>query len=225
MGKMEQLLQKINSKTNGDFEVFLINHGICPLCAGEIKTRVVQEGHTKVCVTCGLEPKLFSTRHIPSLTAYTPSNKMSYGDGRGGTLQRKGTFQVLCQQQGVVNAARHIAQVNMLVKTVDHPKIMTLLRYGSQRMKEWFPNQSHSDPRSVAFSNILGERLRQIGSHYLATRQRRGLKHTADACFALTLKEMYGDEHFNEAVEKFGVTPEYLEKVARLYYLLTGAKK
>lgn len=221
--KVGEVLQKINNLTDGDFTHFLLKHNICPECLGFI----VESDSESVCSSCGrvVETASFS-RVIPFGQERTTENNLAFGNGRGGSIQEKGLFCLLakasknvfkCPKCGVEinDLPLRAQQIKILAQRFEHPKILSLLKFGRILTLNWFGTKK--SPKSILFSNFYGRVLRKVGAYYIIANVKTSLKMLATACFVLCLRDVVGESAYELAKEKFGVDESMLKEASVLY--------
>lgn len=200
-------------RTHGAFDNFLIEQNLCPACLTDLTIRPGR----KVCFNCGFEhsqPKLSGI--VPMGETRSPTNQLALNRSQGETLGRKGKFFVLARGPlGVQDLPIRSRQISIITQKFEHPKVTTLLKYGRLRAHKW-KFDDHTQKQSIIFSNQLGQMLRKIGAFLIIRKIRISLKDATDACFALTLKAIKGDEAYKEAINKLNINPVVLETVIDL---------
>jgi hypothetical protein len=205
----EQLLQKINIKTNGRFIDFCTENFLCPECFSDLQER----DEELVCTTCGfVVNSLNPEASIPFDEPKTPVNALAFGHGEGGTLGMRGTFCVLARANGVVDLPIRARHISIITLKVDNPKIMSMLRHGRVLAHEWGFDE-HGKLKSIIFSNSMGRLIRKVGAYIVLSEWHIPLKQVVNACFALCLKRLLGEKTFQEAVQKLKVDQNMLVSV------------
>jgi hypothetical protein len=228
--KRGELLYKINTHTNGQFEELLGSFGICPLCAmetGQLSILQKRKGE-KICVKCGYVGNEFTRLEIvPFGFAGAPGSLLSDGKGLGGTLQDKGTFCVLARSDLYRHSARdkdhgsmeHAPMSAKFIRIMESkreaPKIRTLLRYGRKRCVEW--GFYEHDRKFVAFRNFYGKLLRTIGAWLYLVNMRTNLSKIANGCFVLAVKQLKGEEQAFKVLQELKVNPEIVNDLACIF--------
>jgi hypothetical protein len=228
--KRGSLLQQINSETHGQLDDLLLQHSVCSVCAfekGEFNKFERKQGRT-VCSVCGYEPKenLVVSNAIAFNEDKTPGNNLAFGYGRGGTLQRKGLFCLLAQSnKGTWKCPNcgfesddmpiRAQQTSLIMERNEHPKIMTLLKYGRANAIQWGYDERKSR-RGQVFSNYYGRLLRKIGKYIVNENVRVNLHEIANACLAYCLHKLSGEDKCEEAVEALKLRVQSLKHVWRI---------
>jgi hypothetical protein len=195
------LLQKINNRTNGHFEAFCIKHSLCPECIGDLEER---DGDV-VCTACGLVVSNFAVEEeIPFGELKTPEGELSDGHGLGMTLGGKGLFCVLANANGVTDLPIRAKQISVMVRKVEHPKIMTMIRYGQLLVKNW-GYAEREKWQHIIVRHSLGQLIHKVGAYIVLSEWRVNLKQVTEICFVLTLKRLFGERMFQEATQKLNV--------------------
>jgi len=224
MGKTEDFPQQINKRTEGQFDFFLVEYDICPLCLRTLKTRYNRdEGSFKVCTNCGYEPphQDFANRIPFNQEHFKPSNELAWEHSRGGTLQEKGRFLLVKQSTPTVTCpkcghemddapimARHLS----FILKHENPKMRRLLAAARLRCNEWGFGDKRKE-ENIIFSNQLGKTVRRVGKYFIVENLHTPVQSLADACFALTLKQMKGDEEYLKATQKLEIPPKMIKDV------------
>ena len=226
--KKGNLLQKINTLTRGEYSVLkeeeeklLLSYHICPCCLEENQISFLdrRNGET-VCVECGyVPPEHLYSSNLPFGYAGSPVNSLAYGNGLGDTLGDKGTFCVLAHSSAYDADKKNLPMSARFIKIMtskkEHPKILSLLKMGRNNIVQWgFTNHKATD--QVLFSNYLGNMLRSVGSYIILKNLRCNLKRIADACFALTLKDLKGSEMYQVALMKMNVDEKVVADILKL---------
>ena len=215
--KGEQLLQKINTETNGALTRFLVESNLCPLCIEKgVISRLRDFDGENVCVKCGFTINSLSMPNtIPFGTVQKPENQLALGRGLGNTLGRKGLFCVLAHATNVKDLPIRAKQISIITQKFDPPKLTTMLRLGRNRCHEW-GFDDHRNQKNIVFSNYLGRMLRKIGADIIPTRTQTCLSKLVDACFVLTLRATRTGS-YEDAMDKLGVNPDFLNRIGKRY--------
>jgi hypothetical protein len=206
--QQQTLLQKINAKTNRKFEEFCIDNLLCPECLSDLE----QRDEDLVCTTCGfLAPDILNPElSIPFEEPKTPGSELSTGHGMGGTLGRTGMFYVIGHgPNGFTDAPIRAKHIGTIINTVEHPKIMTMIRHGKLLCQNWELDE-HYNLNHVIIRNSLGRMIHKVGAYIILSQWHISLKKIVDACFALTLKKMLGEKAFVDVVQKLKVDQDLL---------------
>lgn len=220
------LLQQINTLTQGEFESFLLDHNICPLCLEEEHIEMLKKRHTPesgpmmVCVKCGFVPdQKHYTRGVPFGFSGAPGNALSFGNGMGGTLQDPGLFCVIAHSQPYDNDKQHLPvstiPLKILLSKMEHPKIQTLLKHGRARCHECGFDM-HNEPRAIMFSDTYARLLRKMGKTIIISKAHVNLRKIADACLALTFRQLNGEKEYAETCIRYKVDMKVLKNVLKL---------
>ena len=216
-----RVLQEINNKTMGQFDLFLLSHNLCPSCLSDLEA---QKG-VRYCEKCGFchEP-LCSSNSIPLGEFRSPVHSLSAGRNLGGTLGEKGMFFVLARgANGVKDLPLRMTHVRTIVRTVEHPKLLRMISIGQALTNEWgFSN--HSDQKSIMFSNYFGNALRRVGGFITCSGLPVQLTRIVRCVFALCLRDLVGEAEFQKAVEQYQLEPSTLESLAKLHQVLKEIK-
>lgn len=197
----------------------------CPECGSE----VINTHNQSVCGKCGLvihENKY--TTVIPVGTVNTPPNSFSYGKGMGGTIQEKGLFALIGKDRvkpwkcpNCKKEFNDMPQRAQLLKyaseTNDHPRIASIIKLGKQRARQFGFGEEIKSPRTVMFRQFLGDRLRDVGSLVVFRSSRLPTSDLVDVCFALALKDFYGEEKYREVESRLALNANDLEDFGFLY--------
>jgi len=227
-GSISNIVHFLNKKTHGDFEPFLIENNICPECFSNLIKRSTDLGLVEametVCSCCGFVVPSYARTFFQKdertwIGQHKPVNNLAYGKGLGGTLHLKGMWCVLAKGNGNKDLPLRARQISLITERSEHPKLMSLLKLGRGRMHEW-GYDDHKNRANIFFSNYLGEILRNVGAFLIVRNLRFHLSAFADACFALCLKELKGEEEFKRAVETLEVPEDLLHQVKQIYELI-----
>jgi len=171
------------------FSEFLIERNVCPLCYGKLQ---MKDGE-KVCLSCGFSTRVFQFRgSIPYGQEGAPTNSLAFNKGLGDTLGEKGTFFVLAHGLGTMDLPLRSQQIRILTQTNEHPKLKRMLSYGRQLSHEWGFDR-HEEERSIVFSNIFGNMLRNVGSLLIRNGLKFSIRKVVEGCFVLSLRDVAGD--------------------------------
>lgn len=224
---MGELLQQINNRMQGELFPLLLRHGICPEDFGKLE----RHGDEVVCTTCGFvseEGRMSSV--IPFGSMNSPGNLLAEGH-HGNTLGEKGLWCNLAKQAHSTfkcpscgkefNDLPVRARQIMIVSTRhEHPRIATLLRLARKLSEEWGYADDKGSNKSIVFSNYFGRMLRKVGTFLVVQNVRLNSTEVVKACFALTLKDLYGIEKFHEAQTKLALEDRFLEQIGLLYQVM-----
>jgi len=214
---VSSLIEFLNKKTEGDFQRFLIEKSICPECFSDL---IKSSDLETVCSHCGITVPSFNFHQKDERVwigrRSKPVNQLAYGKDLGGTLQLKGMWCVIAKANGNLDLPLRARQVSLIIEKCDHPKIMSLLRLGRGRAHEWGYND-HKKRANILFSNYLGEILRKVGAFLIVQNLRFHLGAVVDACFALALKRLKGEEEFKRAVTTLEIEEDLLRQVKQIY--------
>jgi len=201
--ELQKAIETLQVETRGEFEQLCVKWRMCPACL----SRLVNKDVDLVCSGCGVvvnrEPVLFTEKNLFA-DDHAPVNDMCIGKNLGGSLQTKGQFYVLAHgSNSLHDLPIRARQIRIISETVDHPKIMALLRYGRLLCHQW-GFDDHKRTSSIIFSNYLARLLRRIGAYIALTGLRMPLSGVADVCLLLTLKKLV-PEKYPDALEKLNI--------------------
>jgi hypothetical protein len=222
--KNREVLYKINSLTDGAFSDFLVKHNLCPECLGPLDVR----DNELVCMQCGV---VLNRYNLSNMVVFghenTPVNNLAFGKGQGDTLQLKGLWCVLaksskasfkCPKCGAElnDLPLRAQQISIITSKWEHPKILSLLRFGRSRCEEWGFGDKKSS-KGILFSNYFGRILRKVGAYLIIANVRFSMCKIADACFVLCIRDLVGEQKYREAVQKLNVDSELLREMEAVY--------
>lgn len=195
------------------FTQFLVERNVCPLCYGKLQMR---DGE-KVClsydsdgktVSCGFSMRIFQFRGSISYGQEgAPTNSLAFNKGLGDTLGEKGAFFVLAHGLGTMDLPLRSQQIRILTQTNEHPKLKRMLSHGRQLSHEWGFDR-HEEERSIVFSNIFGNMLRNVGSMLIRNGVKFSVSKVVEGCFILSLRDVAGEST---------LPAEWMEKIQNLH--------
>jgi hypothetical protein len=221
---LECALQKINSQTGGKFFDLQVKSGYCPSCGLGALNR---KGPDLVCVQCGyvVDQEHFSFQ-IPFGFEHSPGSKLAVGKGCGSTIWERGTWALLSKSNEVFTCPNCGAEFNDLPirarqmmtfqQKLEHPTMIRLLLLGQRRSVDWGYDQPKTKERDRMFAENYGDLLRWVGAGLVVRNQRINFQRVVDACLALCLRRLEGEQRFLEVVEKLGVDEPLLKKIVVL---------
>ncbi len=213
--KRGELLQKINKLTHGAYTEFMIEQGTCPDCL-EPFTR---KGTELVCPQCGLVGERVDYSSVIPFgpDQSMPLNMLEHGKGLGGTLQEKGVWCVLAHgPNGIKDMPIRARQTIILTTKFDHPRISSLLHAAQNRVRQLGLGQDVKSMKVIYFRNYLGQMIRGVGSFLVVQNWRASNRKMADACIALCIQKLFGEQKYQEVMKRLDVDEAFVEKVAIL---------
>ena len=205
-----------------NFSQFLIERNVCPLCYSKL---ILKDGE-KVClsydsdgktVSCGFSTRIFQLRgSIPYGQERAPTNSLAFNKGLGDTLGEKGAFFVLAHGLGTMDLPLRSRQIRILTQTNEHPKLKRMLSLGRQLSHEWGFDR-HGEERSIVFSNIFGNMLRNVGSMLIRNGVKFSIPKVVEGCFVLSLREVAGETklpaEWMEKLQNLRVQEAFLQSI------------
>jgi hypothetical protein len=219
--------QKINSETRGEFFSLLLRHNICPEDFGKLE----RHQDEVVCSSCGYvsQHDHFSSV-IPFGSENSPGNLLAEGH-HGNTLGEKGLWANLAKQAHSTfkcpgcgmefnDLPVRARQIMILSTRHEHPRIATLLRLARKLSEDWGYADDKGSNKSVVFSNYFGRMVRKVGSFLVVQNVRLNSTKVVQACFTLTLKDLYGMNKYSEAKTKLALEDRFLEQIGLVYQVM-----
>lgn len=208
---------KLNRCTDGELENVLLSFSICPVCVEKSR---VSKLHSKigeqVCLECGFAaPRMSFSQHIPFNETMSPESLITSGRGLGETLGDKGAFCVLAHTAAFDDNKQHLPMhaqyVKIMTHTIEPPRMQTLLKLGRARMAEL--GVDSNSPKGVMLRTHYANLLRVVGRHVVLLHVRVNLRKMADACLALSYKQLEGENKFLEICCRFDIKLDPLKDV------------
>jgi hypothetical protein len=198
------------------FSQFLVERNICPWCYNKLQMR---DGE-KVClsydnngetVSCGFSMRVFQlVGSIPYGQERSPVNSLAFNKGLGDTLGDKSAFYCVLVNgpMGSVDGPIRAIHMRGLTQTNEHPKIKRMLSAGRLLSHEWGFDR-HSEERSIVFSNIFGNMLRNVGGFLVRNGLKFNSRKVVEGCFVLSLRDVVGN--------KTRLPADWMEKLQNLH--------
>jgi len=102
-------------------------------------------------------------------------------------------------------------------QTNDHPRIASMIKLGKQRARQFGLGEEIKNERAIMFRQFFGDRIRDVGSLVVLRSSRLSTPLLVDVCFALALKDFYGDQKYQEVQSRLALDPSDLEEFGFLY--------
>ena len=92
-----------------------------------------------------------------------------------------------------------------------------MIKLGKQRAREFGLGEEIKGDRAMMFRQFFGDRLRDVGSLIVLRSTRLSTPILVDVCFALALKDFYGEQRYEEVKTRLALDMNELEEFGFLY--------
>ena len=192
---------------------------ICPQCLEET---VFEDPETeeRVCHSCGLvvsNPEKMDYR-LPFDTTFALESDLAVGKSLGGTLPRKGLFQVLARSNtGSEDLGLRARQIRVMAETSDPPNLAKMLE------RAFMVSKRFNLEGDKVFNNDLGKYIRR--TYWLAKELDINVNSAAETAFWLTLRQHGKQRLMLKAKNGLKINQTLLGVILKLNHLLLTVKK